>query len=1032
VIGFSTPFILRPVGTTLMAVGLFLIGAVAYMFLPVSSLPAVEYPVVVVNASRPGADPITMAASVAAPLERTLGAISGVNELTSTSSLGTTRIIIQFDLARSIDDAARDVQAALNAAATDLPSDLPSLPSFRKANPNASPVLILALTSDTMTSDAIYDVADTVIAQRIAQVEGVGDVNVAGAEQPAIRIRLDPARLAAMGLSLEQVRQAVVAANAPAPLGSFDGARKAETIAARQQIDLPRDYRNVVVRAANGTIVRLGDVAEVVRGVRNTRAAGWFNHKPAVLLTITKQPDANVIKTVEGVKALLPELKRWIPAGIDVAVMSDRTVTIRASVEEVQQALTISICLVMLVVFLFLRRATPTIAAGITVPLSLAGTCAAMWASGFTLDNLSLMALTIAVGFVVDDAIVMIENIHRNMEAGMDRLSAALTGARQIGFTVISISLSLVAAFIPIIFMGGIVGALLREFSLTLSYAIIISAFVSLSVTPMICGRFMRLDAPGRRSRFDRGAEWVLGGALALYRRSLVPVLRHPWLMLVVMLAVLGLTVEMFRAAPKGYFPQDDSGLIIGFTRASPDISFPAMAAAQRQATDIILTDPAVASTASNVGGGSSVNQGRLFVALKDPAERGSTTSQQVIARLRDKLANAVPTIRVFMVPMQDVRAGGRQGTSQFQYTLWSPDIAELNAWVPKVLERLRKAPQLVDVATDRDQGGLQATVVIDRAAAANLGVAIQDIDNALANSFGQRQISTIYSQRNQYRVVMEIKPALQRDPTDLMQVHVPGRDGTAVPLSSIAHVERGTSPLVINHQGQYPAVTISYASAPGVSLEATSQAIREAVAGLHLPDTIHGEFAGDARAAADSAAGQGLLIVVAILAVYIILGVLYESLIHPVTIISTLPSAGLGALIALRVAGSDLTVIALIGIILLIGIVKKNGIMMVDFAIAAERGGLKPAEAILEASLARFRPILMTTLAALFGALPLALAMGPGAELRRPLGITIVGGLLLSQVLTLYTTPVIYLLMDKLRRRPAEEPPLAAGSHAS
>jgi len=1018
VTGFSSPFIRRPVGTTLMAVGIFLIGAVAYAFLPVSSLPAIEFPVIRVTASRPGADPATMAASVAAPLERTLGTIAGVNELTSTSSLGNSSIIIQFDLTRDIDKAARDVQAALNAAATDLPGDLPTLPNIRKANPNAAPVLILALTSRTLTPDALYDIADTVIAQRIAQVEGVGDVNVAGAEQPAIRIRLDPARLAAMGLSLESIRQSIVAANAPNPIGTFDGERQSEMISAAQQLSKPEDYRGIIIRNGSGVAVRLGDVAEIDRGVRNTRAAGWFNHQPAVLLTITKQPDANVIRTVDGVKATLPELRRWIPAGVDFTVMSDRTQTIRASVDEVQRALLISIVLVMLVVFVFLRRWTPTLAAGVTVPLSLAGTCAAMWAAGFTLDNLSLMALIIAVGFVVDDAIVMIENVHRNLEHGMGRMRAALLGARQIGFTVISISLSLVAAFIPVIFMGGVPGALFREFSLTLTFAIAISTFVSLTVTPMICGRFMRRERPEEATWFDRLAERILGAIVGFYRRTLGPAVRHPWLMLLVMLATVGLTVQMFRDAPKGYFPQDDTGLIFGFTEASPDISFPAMAEYQRQATDIVLADPAVASTASNVGGGSSVNQGRLFIALKPLEAREGMSSQQVINRLRGRLSVDVPGIRVFMAPVQDVRAGARQGKSPYQFTLWDPNLDELNEWVPKVVERLRRAPELVDVSTDRNQGGLQANVVIDRQAAARLSVAIQDIDNALSNSFGQRQISTIYSQRNQYRVVLEIDPSRQRDPSDLTQVYVAAKGGGLVPLSAVARVDRGTSPLAINHQGQYPAVTITYDVAAGVALETATKIVNDAIANLHLPDTLKAEFAGDAKAFNQSAGGQGLLILVAVLAVYIILGVLYESLIHPVTIISTLPSAGLGALIALRLAGAELSIIAFIGIILLIGIVKKNGIMLVDFAIAAERRGATPGDAILEASVTRFRPILMTTLAALLGALPLLLAAGPGAELRRPLGITIVGGLILSQVLTLYTTPVIYMLMSKLQRR--------------
>ncbi|MCO5091837.1 efflux RND transporter permease subunit [Bosea sp. (in: a-proteobacteria)] len=1012
--GFSDAFILRPVGTTLMAIGLFLVGMVAYMVLPVASLPSVDFPTIRVFASRPGADPATMAASVAAPLERRLGSIPGVTEITSSSSLGSTSIVLQFDLTRNTDSAARDVQAALNAAATDLPGDLPTLPQFRKANPNAAPILILALTSETMTPSAMYDAADTVIAQRIAQVEGVGDVSVAGAEQPAIRVRVDPARLAAMGLSLDAVRTAIVNANTVSAVGSFDGGRLSETLSVNNQIREPQDYGNIVVRAAKGTVVRLADVATVERGVRNSRAAGWYNGKPAILITITKQADANVIDTVDRVKALLPEIQAWVPAGIRFSIMSDRTVTIRASIADIQHTLMISIGLVMLVVFLFLRRTTLTVAAGVTVPLSIAGTFAAMWVAGFTLDNLSLMAVTISVGFVVDDAIVMIENIERNIARGLSPLSAALVGAGQIGFTVISISLSLIAAFIPLFFMDGVVGRFFREFTLTLTFAILVSTVVSLSVTPMVCAHFLK-SGPHRPGRFDRAVERVLTAMTGFYARTLTVVLRHSWLMLVVMIATVALSVQMFRSAPKGYFPQDDTGLIVGFTQASPDISFPAMAQLQQQGAAIVAADPAVFGVASSIGGGSgSVNTGRFFVSLKPLEERGAS-SAQVVARLRGRLGS-IPGLRIFLTPVQDVRAGGRQGRSQYQFTLWDPNLPELEEWVPKVVERLRALPELVDVSTDREQGGLQADVVIDRNKASQLGVAIQAIDNALADAFSQRQISTIYGARNQYRVVLEVEPSRSRDPGDILDLHVPGRNGAQVPLRSLVKVERGTAPLVINHQGPFPAVTITYDLAPGVGLQEASEAVVAAVEGLHMPASLRAEFAGDAKAFAQGAGSQGMMILVAILAVYIILGVLYESLIHPVTILSTLPSAGLGALIALRFAGADLTIIAFIGIILLIGIVKKNGIMMVDFAIVAERRqAFAPREAIFEACLKRFRPILMTTLSAMLGAVPLMLATGPGAELRRPLGITIVGGLILSQILTLYTTPVIYLWMSRL-----------------
>ena len=1008
----SAPFIQRPVGTTLIALGLTVFGLVAYAFLPVASLPNVEFPTIRVSASRPGADPSTMAASVAAPLERALGTIPGVTEITSWSSLGTTNITIQFDLKRKIDSAARDVQAALNAAVNDLPGDMPSLPRFRKANPAAMPVLILALTSDTIAPDALFDIADSVVAQRLSQVAGVAEVTVNGAEQPAIRVRIDPSRLAAMGVGLEEVRTAIVAANTMSALGDFEGARTAETIATSGQITAIQDFERIIVRSRNSAVVRLADVAVVERGVRNTRAAGWFNGKPAVLVNVTKQPEANVIETVDGVKAMLPEVQRWTPAGINFSVMSDRTIMIRASVAELQRSLALSIILVMLVVFAFLRRGAATIAAGVTLPLSLAGTFICMWALGFSVNNLSLMAIVICVGFVVDDAIVMIENIHRNMEAGLSRMDAAMAGARQIGFTVLSISISLIAAFIPLLFMEGVMGRMFREFSLSLACAIAVSALVSLTVTPMICGRFMTRES-GRRNLFDRIIEGGLDWLRNQYGRSLESALRHPFLVLVVILAVIGLTVQLFRTAPRGNLPQDDIGLIFGWTDAAPDVSFPAMQELQRKATDIIVADPAVETTASFVGGGWSVNSGRVNINLK-PGE----SSQRVIARLRDKL-NEVPGIKVFLVPITDVRVGARAGRSNNQFTLWSSDAEELDGWAQKALERLKKVPELVDVGSDREKEGLQAKVIVDRAAASRYGVAVQAVDNVLSDAFSQRQISTIYGERNQYRVILEVSASRQRDPNDLTGLFVPGAAGVQVPLSAVARIERGIAPLSINHTGQFASVTLNYTPAPDVAFDRAILALQTAVAELHMPETVHADFSGDAKAFVDESNSQALLIIAALLAVYIILGVLYESLIHPLTIISTLPSAGLGALLALRVAGMDLTIVAFIGMILLIGIVKKNGIMMVDFAIAAERSrGLSPLESIREACLVRFRPITMTTVAAIFGAIPLVIATGAGAELRRPLGVTIVGGLVLSQFLTLYTTPVIYLLMDKFRRK--------------
>ena len=1017
----SYPFIVRPVGSTLLAVGLLLVGIVAYRFLPVSSMPNVELPTIRVSASRPGADPAIMAATVAAPLERQLGTIAGVTEITSSSSLGSTTITVQFDLSRSVDGAARDVQAALNASLTDLPADLPALPTFRKVNPAAAPVLIIALTSKTIPPSAIYDAADTVVAQRISQVDGVADVTVSGAEQPAVRVRVNPGAIAAAGIALEDVRNAIASSNAQSPLGVVDGGSLAETIGTNDQLRQAPDYRTLVVKSANGTIVRLSDIATVEQGTRNTRSAAWFNRQPAVLLIITKQGDANVIDTVDRINALIPEIKRWIPADIDISVLTDRTITIRASIADMQLTLTGTVAMVMLVVFLFLRRTAPTLAAGVTVPLSLAGTCALMWAVGFSIDNLSLMALAVSVGFVVDDAIVMIENVFRNLEKGLTPFQATLEGARQIGFTVISISISLIAAFIPLLFRGGIVGRAFREFSVTLAFAIVISTVVSLTVTPMICAHYIRSVPSATATRFDRVVEWILTRMTRAYGTSLSVLLEHRVLMLVVMAATIGLTADLYIKAPKGLFPTDDTGLMFTSTRASPDISYKAMVDLSMQALDIILADPAVSGVGSSVGGTgftASVNQGRMFVSLKPLAERGGISTQRVIDRLRPKLAN-IPGIEVYMFPAADIRVGGRQGRSQYQFTLWSSDLDELLKWVPRAVDRVKTVQGIVDVSTDREQGGFQLNVVIDRDAASRLGVRIMDIDSALSDAFSQRQVSTIYTSRNQYRVILEIDPQFQKDPTDLTRVFVPGTGNAQVPLSSLAHYERSIAPLVINHQGQFPAVTISFGLRDGVSLDTVSSDVEQAIRELRMPDVIQAEFAGDAKAAASSAGAQPLLIVAALVAVYLVLGVLYESLAHPLTIISTLPSAGLGALVALRLFGTELTIIAFIGIILLIGIVKKNGIMLVDFALDAERNrGLPPDRAIYEACMERFRPILMTTLAALLGAVPLVVASGPGSELRRPLGITIIGGLLVSQILTLYTTPVIYLLLDKLHRR--------------
>ncbi len=1027
----SEPFIRRPVGTTLLAIGLFLIGLVAYQFLPVAAVPNVDFPAIRVSASRPGADPSVMAATVAAPLERRLGVIAGIDQITSTSSLGTTSIQLQFAIGRDIDKAARDVQAAINASLADLPTDLPTLPRFRKANPSAAPVYILALTSKTMSPSAIYDVADTVLLQRLSQVPGVGEVNVSGADQPAVRIRLNPVALSNAGLSTDDVRLAIINANPLAPVGIFNGGRQSETISLNRQMRTAEEFRAVLIRSSNGNFLKLSDIAEVDDATRNSRSIAWFNKQPAVLIQITKQGDANVIDTVDRVKALIPEVKQLIPAGIDISVLTDRTGTIRASVEDMEWTLGATAALVMLVVFVFLRRPTPTIAAGISVPLSLAGTCACMWLAGFSINNLTLMALAISVGFVVDDAIVMIENMYRNLELGVPPFQAALDGARQIGFTVLSISLSLIAAFTPLVFMDGIVGRLLREFSLTLTFAIVVSTVVSLTVTPMICAKYIKGTTSNDATWFDRLVDGTLSRIVRFYERTLHIVLGFPFLTLLVFFATIALTVVLYIKTPKGYFPTDDSGFVIGATRASADISFQSMRGLQEQLASIVLADPAVASVGSSLGGaggpgGGGANRGTMFISLKPIEERNGQSTQDVIDRLRRSLF-VVPGIRLFMFAAQDIRAGGRQSDSNYQYTLVSTDLDLLQKWAPIVGKRMESVEGITDVSSDRESGGLQLNLVIDRAAASSLGVRVQDIDNALNNAFSQRQISTIYTQRNQYQVVLEIDPRFQTDPTDLERIYVAGAGGVQIPLSRVARVDRGLAALAVYHSQSFPSTTVSFNLAPGAELQTATANIQRAVDELHMPDGIRGSFEGNAGDFAKTSGRQPLLILAALAAMYIVLGVLYESLAHPLTIISTLPSAGLGALLALQLTNTPLTVIAFVGIILLIGIVKKNGIMIVDFALEAERHrGLSSADAIFEACSARFRPILMTTLAALFAGIPLVVAVGPGTELRRPLGITIIGGLFVSQILTLYTTPVIYLLIDRLRRR-REPMPIAA-----
>jgi hydrophobe/amphiphile efflux-1 (HAE1) family protein len=1034
----SAPFIKRPVATTLLTIGLVLAGVLAFRLLPVSPLPQVDFPTISVNAGLPGADPVTMSTSVAAPLERQLGRIAGVTEMTSTSNRGSTSITMQFDLSRDINGAARDVQAAINAARGDLPANLPSNPSYRKVNPSDAPIMILALTSESMSKPRMYDAASSIMQQKLSQVKGVGQVFVGGSSLPAVRVELNPLALSKYGVSLERVRGVLSGTNVNRPKGELTQGDKSWEIRTNDQLRKAEDYLPLVISYKNGTALQLKDVATVRDSVEDLRSTGLVNGRPAVMVIVFRQPGANIIETVDNVRSLLPQLEAALPGAVKLSVVLDRTPPIRGSLRDVERSLMLSGLLVILVVFWFLRDIRATLIPAVAVGVSIIGTFAVMYLCGYSLDNLSLMALTIATGFVVDDAIVVLENITRYREMGQSPLQAALSGSKEIAFTVLSMSVSLVAVFIPILLMGGIVGRLFREFAVVLSTAIMVSLLVSLTVTPMMCATILKSEVRRKHGFIYRASEGMFNRLYAAYEKTLAWALAHSLLMLVLLLVTIGFNLYLFRVVPKGFFPEQDTGRITGSIQAAQDTSFQAMEQKLAQIVAIIKEDPdveyVVGFTGGGGGGGSTTNTARMFISLK-PFEKRTATANDIIRRLRGKLMS-VPGAPAFLQPVQDLRVGGRISSGLYQYTMKGNDLNELNGWSRRMLQKLRTIPQLADLNSDLQDKGMQAELVIDRPTASRLGITPQVIDNTLYDAFGQRQVSISYTLLNQYHVVMEVDPRFWQSPETLRDIYVPSSSGAQVPLSAFTRFEPSATALAVNHQGQFPAVTLSFNLAAGVALGDAVRIIEAASKEIGMPAAIRGSFQGTAQAFQASLRNQPLLILAALITVYIVLGVLYESYIHPITILSTLPSAGVGAVAALLLFRTDLNLIAIIGVILLIGIVKKNGIMMVDFAISAERTeGRSPEEAIFHACLLRFRPIMMTTMAALLGAVPLALGSGIGSELRRPLGIAIVGGLIFSQMMTLYTTPVVYLYLDRLRiwvARKRGKTPLTQGARGS